>query len=196
VAAAEGKRAAGIRRIPAGGRLVRACGTLALEALRHVVDVEELWLIEHEPEVAEVDLGDVAVRVAADHDSSLVAELIGEKAVAAGRRRGDVCFLACRDGTAVGCGWLTTSEYKLPKYGLRVAPRPGEGYHYGLYVAPGARRGGVAFALCVFPWQYARDHGCPVALGHISPRNAATPKIFVGRFGHRIRSRSRVLVLS
>jgi GNAT superfamily N-acetyltransferase len=161
-----------------------------------VVDVEELWLIEHEPDISDVDLRGVAVRVAVDDDWPIVAELIGERAVAAGRRRGDVCFLACRDGTAVGCGWMTIREYRLPKYGLHVVPRPGQAYHYGLYVAPGARRGGVAAALCVVPWQYAREHGRPVALGHISPRNAATPRIFVDRFGHRIRSRRRVLVLA
>jgi hypothetical protein len=111
-----------------------------------------------------------------------------------GKRRHDTCVVADRDGV-IGCAWLSTSGQRLRKYNVQVTPRPGEGYVYGVFVDSGARRQGAAYSMLCALGETAAREGVTSLLAHISPRNPATPHLFIDRLGGRVREQTHVLVL-
>jgi GNAT superfamily N-acetyltransferase len=75
----------------------------------------------------------VSIRAGSTFDATALVPLIqGRETLAWRFARGDVVLVAKREGTIVGCTWLTTQPLRPSYFPILVKPQPGEWYNYGL----------------------------------------------------------------
>lgn len=178
--------------------LLRALVPKLLVGLRRIVDVETLLLVGGNPDGMPPASG---VREARPDEVEALLELYGPRRLRLRRRlqrsfaRGDVCLVAEGPDGIRGCAWLARSPLRLPRYRLRVSPRPGQVYVHGVHVRTDARKQGLGTALALAAREHAAARGDTCVLGHISPRNPATPHLFLERLGDEVFASVSVAVL-
>jgi GNAT superfamily N-acetyltransferase len=109
----------------------------------------------------------ISVRAGSPADAPALAPLIrGRESLAWRFGRGDVVLIAELDGHAIGCTWLTDRPLRPSYFPIRVRPRRGEWYNYGLVVLPQHRVRGLGRALSRMAIAEATRRGGTRVSGH------------------------------
>jgi ribosomal protein S18 acetylase RimI-like enzyme len=110
--------------------------------------------------------------------------------------RGDDCFVVRDNNRAIEAAvFITSMPFRLDHYRIPVRPGPEQLYFYGVHVDQSARRRGIGEALLRGMRAAMIERGARHALGHISPRNPATPHLILEKLGYQILARDTVVVL-
>lgn len=116
---------------------------------------------------------DVPVRTARREDLPDLGRLLPDEDLGRRMSAGDLGMVAEEDGRVVGCTWLATGPIRAPHWRMKVRPKAGEAYCYGLVVAPEARRRGVGRALFEAVRREGRRRGVRRFVSHVGVLNTA-----------------------
>jgi len=110
----------------------------------------------------------VSVRLGSvSDDAEALARLVhGRESLAWRFARGDVVLVAEVDGQVVGCTWLTNQPLRPSYFPIKVEPKPGEWYNYGLVLLPAFRGRGLGRILSRSAMAEASRRGGDVVFGH------------------------------
>jgi GNAT superfamily N-acetyltransferase len=114
----------------------------------------------------------VSVRLGSPDDATALARLIqGRESLAWRFARGDVVLVAELGGHVVGCTWLTSQPIRPSYFPIKVEPKPGEWYNYGLVLLPEFRVRGLGRTLSRKAMTEAWRRGGELVFGHASRFN-------------------------
>jgi GNAT superfamily N-acetyltransferase len=135
-----------------------------------------------------------AIRPAVPADLADLARLLPGADVWGRLAAGDLAMVAEDAGRVVGCAWLATSPIRAPHWQTTVRPRRGEGYCYGLVVAPEARGRGLGRELARELRREGRRRGVESFVSRVGAANP--PALAVqASCGATVRRRMVVLVV-
>ena len=109
----------------------------------------------------------LSVRLGSPDDAEPLARLVhGRESLAWRFERGDVVLVAELDGHVVGCTWLTNQPMRPSYFPIKVQPKPGEWYNYGLVLLPEVRGRGLGRLLSRAAMTEAWRRGGELVFGH------------------------------
>jgi GNAT superfamily N-acetyltransferase len=149
------------------GRLVRASGRL-VRFQWFVTNVAPALPPGHEPSAPP----GVSVRLGSPDDANALAPFIhGRESLAWRFARGDIVLIAELDDRVIGCTWLTRHALRPSYFPIRVCPRSGEWYNYGLALLRQHRGRGLGRMLSRMAMAEAGRRGGKRVFGHASRLN-------------------------
>ena len=114
----------------------------------------------------------ISVRLGSPDDAAALTHFIhGRESLVWRFARGDVVLVAELHGRVVGCTWLTSRPLRPSYFPIRVCPRPGEWYNYGLVLQRQHRARGLGRMLSRMAMIEVGRRGGKVVFGHASRFN-------------------------
>jgi hypothetical protein len=109
----------------------------------------------------------VSVRLGSPDDAAALAPLVhGRESLAWRFARGDIVLVAELGGHVVGCTWLTNRPMRPSYFPIRVCPKQGEWYNYGLVLLPYHRVRGLGRTLSRRAMTEVWRRGGKLVFGH------------------------------